>query len=80
MKRKLYQEFLQALQDGNYDISNDKFLVFMRCKHNGILHQALKNSEQKGTVLYVNSFPGRKQCILDQYIVFAPVVNYTWLF
>ena len=22
-KRKLYQEFLQACQDGNYDISND---------------------------------------------------------
>ena len=78
-KRKLYQEFLQALQDGNYDISNDNFVVFMRYKHNGILYQALNNSEQKGTVLYVNSFPGREEFVLNQYIVFASVVKYMWL-
>ena len=30
---------------------------------------SFENSEQKGTVLYVNSFPGRDLCVLDQYIL-----------
>ena len=48
IKQKVCQEFLLALQDGSCDISNYNFVVFARCKHNGVLYQTLSKN---GTVI-----------------------------
>lgn len=44
--KKLSSEFLNALNEANYDISNPTFPTFSRYKHNNILYQVWKDSKQ----------------------------------
>ena len=45
--KKLNAEFIQALQEGNCDTTNDTFVVSMRYKHRDTLFQTIKNSDKK---------------------------------
>ena len=45
-QKTLSQEYLQALNEGNFDTSNPLFPVFDRYKLNGILYIRWKNSDQ----------------------------------
>lgn len=45
-QKRLSAEYIQALEDGNYDVSNPAFLVFPRYKQSGILYTTWKNSKQ----------------------------------